>query len=115
MWSVYLKLALKIFYSIQSFYTVAVPYCIQILSWIIWVCKEGEKIFLFPRSFSSRKVSVVCVECPEIEAQMWKVFQPKKYSRESTQNEDVRGFGFYLRLFFDSLGLSSHCFLFICL
>lgn len=63
---------------------------------------------MFSRSFPSRKKSVVYREVLEAEAKMQKVFQAKTYSWESTQYEDVRGFVFFIRLFFNSLGLSIH-------
>lgn len=47
-------------------------------------------------------------EILELEAKMQKIFQVKTYSWESTQYEDVRGFGFSIRLLFNSLALSIH-------
>lgn len=70
----------------------------------MWVCK-GKKHSLFS-SFPSRKESVVYGEILELEAKM-QIFQVKTYSWESTQYENVRGFGFSIRLFFNSLALSS--------
>lgn len=45
---------------------------------------------------------------PEVEAKMQKVFQAKTDGWESPQHEDVRSFGFSIRLFLNSLGLSIH-------
>ena len=47
-------------------------------------------------------------EGPEVEAKMQKVFKAKTYNWESTQYEDVRGFGCSIRLLFNSLSLSIH-------
>lgn len=71
----------------------------KILEWV-----KGKKHSLFP----SRKESVVYGEGPEVEAKMQKVFKAKTYNWESTQYEDVRGFGCSIRLLFNSLSLSIH-------
>lgn len=77
------------------------PYCMQEII-LDRVGMQREKT-LPVSGFPSRKESVVYGEILELEAKMQTIFQVKTYSWESTQYEDVRGFGFSIRLFFNSL------------